>query len=80
MLVKQNWIVDVCVLTGESLHALETVMKESGGIICGEATILVEGGADEKYTNLIHLGKIPLFDSEANVIGENPNPTAYVKE
>ena len=25
------------------------------------------------------LRKIPLFDKDANVIGENPNPTAYVK-
>ena len=77
---KRILIVDDVVSTGESLHALETLVKEAGGIICGEATILVEGDADEKFPNLIHLGKIPLFDSEANVIGENPNPTAYVKE
>ena len=59
----------------------ETVrlVKEAGGIVCGEATILVEGDADEKLPELIHLGKIPLFDKDANVIGENPNPTAYVK-
>ena len=68
---KRILIVDDVVSTGESLHALETLVKEAGGIICGEAL---------SEENLIHLGKIPLFDSEANVIGENPNPTAYVKE
>ena len=76
---KRILIVDDVVSTGESLRALETLVKEAGGIVCGEATILVEGDADEKFPELIHLGKIPLFDKDANVIGENPNPTAYVK-
>ena len=77
---KRILIVDDVVSTGESLHALETLVREAGGIICGEATILVEGDADERFPNLIHIGKIPLFDSNCKVIGEDPNPTAYVKE
>lgn len=76
---KRILIVDDVVSTGESLHALETLVKEAGGIVCGEATILAEGDADKQFPDLIYLGKIPLFDRDCRIIGENPDPTAYVK-
>ena len=42
---KRILIVDDVVSTGESLHALETLVNEAGGIICGRACILAEGEA-----------------------------------
>lgn len=76
---KRILIVDDVVSTGESLHGLEMLVKQAGGIICGEACILAEGDADKSFPNLIYLGKIPLFDADANVLGENPNPDSYVQ-
>ncbi len=60
---KRILIVDDVVSLGESLHALETLVTEAGGIICGKMTILAEGDA-QKRDDLIYLEKLPLFDKE----------------
>lgn len=65
---KRILIVDDVVSTGESLRALETLVKEAGGEICGEATILAEGDADQSVPDLIYLEKLPLFDADGNAI------------
>lgn len=65
---KRILIVDDVVSTGESLRALETLVKEAGGVICGEATILAEGDADQSVPDLIYLEKLPLFDTDGNAI------------
>ena len=51
--------------TGESLHALETLVNEAGGIICGRACILAEGEAANR-SDLVYLEKLPLFDAAGN--------------
>ena len=56
-------IVDDVVSLGDSLRALETLVTEAGGIICGKMTILAEGDAC-KRDDLIYLERLPLFDKE----------------
>ena len=60
---KRILIVDDVVSLGDSLHALEQLVTEAGGIICGKMTILAEGDA-QKRDDLIYLEKLPLFDKE----------------
>ena len=62
---KRILIVDDVVSTGESLHALETLVNEAGGIICGRACILAEGEAADR-SDLVYLEKLPLFDAAGN--------------
>ena len=64
---KKVLIVDDVISTGESLRAIETLVEKAGGIICGKMTILAEGDAQDRE-DLIYLEKLPLFDSEGNVI------------
>ena len=64
---KRILIVDDVISTGESLHAIEELVKEAGGEICGRMAILAEGDATER-PDLIYLEKLPLFDAEGNPI------------
>ncbi len=63
---KRILIVDDVISTGESLHALEALVKEAGGEICGEMAILAEGESQEKE-GLIYLEKLPLFNPDGSV-------------
>ena len=45
--------------------ALETLVNEAGGIICGRACILAEGEAANR-SDLVYLEKLPLFDAAGN--------------
>ncbi len=64
---KKILIVDDVISTGESLLALEALVEKAGGIICGRMAILAEGDAQDR-PDLIYLEKLPLFDTEGNVI------------
>ena len=64
---KRILIVDDVISTGESLRALEQLVCEAGGEICGRMAILAEGDAQERK-DLIYLEKLPLFDSEGNAL------------
>ena len=64
---KKILIVDDVVSTGESLRAIEQLVEEAGGVICGRMTILAEGDAQER-NDLIYLEKLPLFDAQGNPI------------
>ncbi len=61
-------IVDDVISTGESLHALETLINQVGGNIVGKMAVLAEGDAAER-DDIIYLERLPLFDGEGNVIG-----------
>lgn len=65
---KRILIVDDVISTGESLHALETLVNETGAEICGRMAILAEGDAQERK-DLIYLEKLPLFNAKGEVIG-----------
>ena len=61
-------IVDDVISTGESLHALETLVNETGAEICGRMAILAEGDAQDRK-DLIYLEKLPLFNAKGEIIG-----------
>ena len=62
---KRILIVDDVISTCESLKAIEALVHEAGGIICGRMAILAEGDAIER-DDLIYLEKLPLFDKAGN--------------
>lgn len=64
---KRVVIVDDVISTGESLHALEELVKQAGGEVVGRMAILAEGDATERK-DLIYLEKLPLFDKDGQPI------------
>jgi adenine phosphoribosyltransferase len=62
---KRILIVDDVISTGESLRAIEELVKQAEGEIVGRMAILAEGDAAER-DDLIYLEKLPLFDGEGN--------------
>ena len=58
---KRVLIVDDVISTGESLKAVEKLVKQAGGNVVGKMAILAEGDATER-DDLIYLEKLPLFD------------------
>lgn len=57
---KRILIVDDVISTGESIKAIESLIKKAGGKIAGKAAILAEGdSADRK--DIIYLEKLPVF-------------------
>ena len=65
---KRILIVDDVISTGESLRALEKLVGETGGTVCGRACILAEGDAANRK-DLVFIEKLPLFDADGNPIG-----------
>ncbi len=61
---KRVVIVDDVISTGESLFAVEKLVKEAGGIVAGKMAILAEGDAVYRE-DIIYLNHIPLFTPEA---------------
>lgn len=57
---KRVLIVDDVISTGESLHAVVELIKQSGGNIVGQAAVLAEGNAAERK-DIIFLEALPLF-------------------
>ena len=64
---KRILIVDDVISTGESLRAVETLVNEAGGVICGRMSILAEGDAINR-DDIIYLEKLPLFTADGEVI------------
>ena len=65
---KRILIVDDVISTGESLHALEALVEEAGGNICGRMAILAEGDAQDRK-DIVYLEKLPLFNPDGSVKG-----------
>lgn len=65
---KRILIVDDVISTGESLRALEELVKQAGGEVVGRMAVLAEGDA-QKRDDIIYLEKLPLFNSKGEVIG-----------
>ena len=63
---KKVLIVDDVISTGESLRAIEYLVKEVGGITVGKMTILAEGDAIDR-PDIIALEPLPLFNSDGTV-------------
>ena len=64
---KRILIVDDVISTGESLRAVEELVKLAGGEIVGRMAILAEGDAADRE-DLIYLEKLPLFNAEGEPI------------
>lgn len=63
---KKILIVDDVVSTGESLVAVEKLVNEAGGIICGRACILAEGAA-AKRDDIVYLNELPVFNPDGTI-------------
>ena len=63
---KRVLIVDDVISTGESLHAVEELVKQAGGNVVGRMAILAEGDATER-DDIIYLEKLPLFNADGSV-------------
>ncbi|MBO4343083.1 MAG: adenine phosphoribosyltransferase [Clostridia bacterium] len=57
---KKIVIVDDVISTGESLAAVEKLVKTAGGIVVGRAAVLAEGDAADR-DDIVYLEKLPLF-------------------
>lgn len=64
---KKILIIDDVISTGESLAALEELVRQTGGEICGKMTILAEGDAQDRE-DIIYLEKLPLFTADGTPI------------
>ncbi|MCL1829155.1 MAG: adenine phosphoribosyltransferase [Oscillospiraceae bacterium] len=63
---KKILLVDDVVSTGESLHAMEELVKRAGGIVAGKMAILAEGDA-RRRDDIIYLAPLPLFNPDGTV-------------
>lgn len=63
---KRILIVDDVISTGESLHAMEELVKKAGGIIVGKMAVLAEGDAIGR-DDIIVLNDLPLFNADGTV-------------
>ena len=60
---KRILIIDDVISTGESLRAVEHLVKEAGGEIVGKMSILAEGDAIGR-NDIIYLEPLPLFNAD----------------
>ena len=65
---KRILIVDDVISTGESLRAVEALVRKAGGEIVGRMAILAEGDAQQRR-DLVYLEKLPLFNAKGEIIG-----------
>ena len=63
---KRILIVDDVISTGESLHAMEELVKAAGGVIVGKMAVLAEGDAIGR-DDIIVLNSLPLFNADGSV-------------
>ncbi len=64
---KKILIVDDVVSLGESLKAVEKLVNDAGGIVCGKMFILAEGNAANR-DDIIFLERLPLFTKDGKEI------------
>ena len=64
---KRILVIDDVISTGESLAAIEHLVKLAGGNVCGKMTILAEGDAQDRE-DIIYLEKLPLFTKDGQPI------------
>lgn len=62
---KRILIVDDVISTGDSIRALESLVKKAGGKIAGKAAILAEGDSANR-SDIIYLEKLPTFTVKAS--------------
>lgn len=60
-------IVDDVISTGESLWAVEELVRAAGGIIAGKMAVLAEGDAQVR-DDIVYLEKLPIFTPNGEVL------------
>ncbi len=65
---KRILVVDDVISTGESIRAVEELVKKAGGILAGKIAILAEGDAKER-DDILFLESLPLFNADGTVKG-----------
>ena len=60
---KRMLIIDDVISTGESLHAVEELVKQAGGIVAGRMAVLAEGDAQDRK-DITVLAPLPLFNAD----------------
>ena len=63
---KRVLILDDVISTGESLRAMEELVKKAGGNIVGKMAVLAEGGAIERH-DITVLAPLPLFNPDGTL-------------
>lgn len=63
---KRILVIDDVISTGESLHAVEELVKKAGGIIAGKMAVLAEGDAARR-DDIITLAPLPLFNADGSI-------------
>lgn len=57
---KRVLIIDDVISTGESIHAMEELVNQAGGIIAGKMCVLAEGQAKLRE-DIVYLAPLPVF-------------------
>ena len=65
---KRMLILDDVISTGESLRAMEELVKAAGGNVAGRMAVLAEGDAIDR-DDIIVLAPLPLFNADGTVKG-----------
>ena len=63
---KRILIVDDVISTGDSLRAMEELVKMAGGIVTGRAAVLAEGDALARE-DITYLAPLPVFNEDGSV-------------
>lgn len=66
---KRVVIVDDVISTGESLHAVEQLVRQAGGEIVARMAILAEGDAKDR-DDIIYLEELPLLHPDGTPVNE----------
>ena len=64
---KRVLIVDDVISTGGSIHAVEKLVEEAGGIVAGKMAVLAEGDSKDR-DDIIYLEYLPLLDSNGDPV------------
>jgi adenine phosphoribosyltransferase len=72
---KRILIVDDVISTGESISAMEELVKKAGGIVAGRMAILAEGAAQNR-DDIIYLAPLPLFNADGTVKQQDKTKTS----
>ncbi|MCQ2421205.1 MAG: adenine phosphoribosyltransferase [Clostridia bacterium] len=63
---KRMLLLDDVISTGGAIRAVETLVKQAGGIVAGKMCILAEGDSYDRE-DIISLAKLPLFNPDGSI-------------